>query len=128
MRIFWLFTVLALTGCVETPQSAFKQIQGSACKGDLGQFYSRVDWHSIKTNMLRRANGNALIEAIARQAVNEARQAWDDDIRLGSSGSWCRATMLDSEGAHVFWSTPGGVQKEGTFDKVNGKYLLVAVK
>lgn len=132
MRLCTILVILCV-GCslfeAETPTNSFKQIKESACKGSIDQFYSRVDWGSIKKKIVRKVSGeNVFIESFAEKVANDARQEWDDDIRLGHSGSWCGAILIDSEGSTVFWATPTGKQKEGTFELVNGKYLLVDLK
>lgn len=129
-RFIVMLVGISALGCKETPKKAWEEMQEAACERDVPAFFARVDKTAMTNAAIQsvsKEGPTALVESIALRETQRGFTSWEDEIKKGEGGDWCRATFKeeDQEKGVARWTTPSGRTKGARFADAGGKLMMV---
>lgn len=131
--------LLFLAGCKKesTPETAFKEMQEVACRGDVVAFESYLDSTAITENIVTetiKEDGSRMkyqdsLRSVAKGKVDEGIERWLDDVKHRDAGVFCRSTDIKWTGfAWVSFVDGEGSSRRWRFEPAGETFIVVEMQ
>lgn len=98
MKFVIFMLIWVLYGCRVSSEDVLQQMKENSCKGDVKQFFSKVNEDKLQISFFKQAIRDGVVEEdklklfeLYRQYIN----IWKDDIRRGQQSDFCQANIVD---------------------------------